>query len=268
MQLPVDILENSEISNLKSVKFPCSPYAACLLYYGPGGFAQAESEPMENVYQDLQAHRLPVVVSIITEESSKGKTMAALRALVQNFMPLDPSETSEEKQLSNAIQGYLIMKDFEKYSATLNAELRWYYKTFTYFSRPNVPAKPETSFMHIRLSLLGYLAQSLFGTVAQTTQAMLSMLSPKPAAPSNSPVLPRRDKAFTLEQQNAYIKKLRAQSQSKDATIRGLQQARISIGRGESNPGSGRDSGRCRGGRRCGAGGGHGREKSDEASDP
>ena len=100
MQLPVDILENSEISNLKSVKFPCSPYAACLLYYGPGGFAQAESEPMENVYQDLQAHRLPVVVSIITEESSKGKTMAALRALVQNFMPLDPSETSDSAQFA------------------------------------------------------------------------------------------------------------------------------------------------------------------------
>ena len=40
------------------------------------------------------------------------------------------------------------MTDFEKYTATLNAELTWYYKRFTYFSRPNMPVKPETSFMH------------------------------------------------------------------------------------------------------------------------
>ena len=43
-----------------------------------GSLAQAESETIENVYEVLQAHRLPVVVSIITESSSEDKTMEAL----------------------------------------------------------------------------------------------------------------------------------------------------------------------------------------------
>ena len=215
LQLPVDILENSDISKseMHAHLLQLDRYITALSL---GGLAQAESETIEHVYEVLQAHRLPVIVSIITEASSKGKTMAALRASVQKFMPLDPSETSASAQLARV-------------------------------SSP---------------------ASSLLETVAQTTQAMLSMLSTKPPAPSNSPA--GRGKAFTPEQQNAYIDKLRAQSQAKDATIRGLQQALTSLGRGESDPGSGRGGGRGRGGRGRGAGGGRGRGrgKSNPGGDP
>ena len=39
------------------------------------------------------------------------------------------------------------MTDFEKYIARVNAELTWYYKTWRYFSGPNMPVKPVTNFM-------------------------------------------------------------------------------------------------------------------------
>ena len=122
-----------------------------------------------------------------------------------------------------------------------------------------MPLDPYETSASAQFARVSSPAPSLLETVAQTTHAMLSMLSTKPPAPSNFPA--GSGITFTPEQQNAYIDKL--QSQAKDATIRGLQQALTSLGRGESDPGSGHGGGRGR--RREGRcrGAGRGRGKSN-----
>ena len=64
-----------------------------------GGDKNAESELVEHFFEILHDHPRPI---IIKAAETTGPTIAALRAAVLKFMPLDPTRTDASAHLTSA----------------------------------------------------------------------------------------------------------------------------------------------------------------------
>ena len=92
MTIPSDIQANAQISKIEMHEqiSRLDKYIMALLF---GGNPHAETELVEHFYEVLHDHPRPIVTNIVKTAENKGCTIADLRGVVLNYMPLDPTRS-------------------------------------------------------------------------------------------------------------------------------------------------------------------------------